>query len=135
MVCLQQDRPGEEAQAGSRIGSEPFGQSILGPQRREVHGLRWTYPLGLADASAERPEWGPSVHRAKRRGLPFPRLRAGLCAHSATNACASFWQTGFLHGLQAGLLAVLTSAPKASKCCLGWPHILKFQGRAPIGTA
>lgn len=53
MVCLQQDGPGEEAQAGSRIGSGPFGQSILGPQTGEVHGSRWTYPLSLADACAE----------------------------------------------------------------------------------
>lgn len=97
MVCLQQDRPGGEAQAGSRIGLGPFG-----PQRGEVHGLRWTYPLSLADASTERAEWGPSAHRAQCRGLPFPRRRAGLCAHSSASACVSFSQTGFCAGCRPG---------------------------------
>lgn len=38
-VSLQQDRPGEEAQAGSGRGSRAFGQRILGTKMRGAHRL------------------------------------------------------------------------------------------------
>lgn len=69
------------------------------------------------------------------QGAPLPQAEGRAVCSLLCQCLCLILTDGLLRRLQAGLLAVLVSTPKASKRCPGWPHTLKFQGRAPICTA